>query len=212
MARQPQQARSRATLDRVLSAAEELFAERGEIGFTIPEVARRAGVSVGTLYRRFAVKEDLLMAVFDRVRAAEDETRLSPWDAVDWASLSAREMTDRLVTDVSLLLRDREPLMRAIMARRLAVADDDEVFQHGLQDVIRGAAQFERAIRASGRRVTHPDPAAAIEFAYRLIVATAHRWAAREIEVLAPRPMSWETMLGNLSETVARYLFGGVPN
>lgn len=208
MARQPQQARSRATLDRVLGAAEELFAERGEIGFTIPEVARRAGVSVGTLYRRFATKEDLLMAVFDRVRGAEDETRLSPWQSVDWAALSVRAMTDRLVTDIAQLLREREPLMRAIMARRLTVSDDDAVFQHGLQDVVRGAAQFESAVRASGREVTHSDPQEAIEFAYRLIVATAHRWAAREIEVMAPRPMDWETMLERLSETVARYLFG----
>lgn len=212
MARQPQQARSRATLDRVLSAAEELFAERGEIGFTIPEVARRAGVSVGTLYRRFAVKEDLLMAVFDRVRAAEDETRLTPWDSVDWAALGTREVTDRLVHDVSLLLREREQLMRAIMARRLAVTDEDPVFQHGLQDVIRGAEQFARAIHASGRQVTHAEPEAAIEFAYRLVVATAHRWAAREIEVMAPAPMSWEAMLPNLSETIARYLFGERPD
>ncbi len=98
--------------------------------------------------------------------------------------------------------------MRAIMARRLVVSDDDPVFQHGLQDVIRGAARFERAIRTSGREVTHSDPQAAVEFAYRLIVATAHRWAAREIEVMAPEPMSWEAMLANLSETVARYLFG----
>lgn len=208
MARQPQQARSRATLDRVLGAAEELFAERGEIGFTIPGVARRAGVSVGTLYRRFATKEELLMAVFDRVRAAEDETRLTPWESVDWGSLSIRAMTDRLVEDIAQLLREREPLMRAIMARRLTVADDDTVFQHGLRDVVRGAAQFERAIRASGHEVTHDDAQGAMEFAYRLIVATAHRWAAREIEVMAPQPMDWATMLDRLSETVARYLFG----
>jgi AcrR family transcriptional regulator len=208
MPNQPQQARSRATLDRVLAAAEELFAERGEIGFTLPEVARRAQVSVGTLYRRFANREELLMAVFDRVRGDEDEARLSPWQSVDWAAMSIREMTDRLVYDISLMLREREDLMRAIMARRLTVADDDQVFQHGLGDVVSGAARFEQAVRASGREITHPDSAAAIDFAYRLIVSASHRWAAREIEVMAPRPMSWESMLANLSETIARYLFG----
>lgn len=208
MARQPQQARSRATLDRVLVASEELFAERGDIGFTLPEVARRAGLSVGTLYRRFANREELLMAVFDRVRAHEDQTRLALWAEVDWAGMSIREMTDRLVNDIALLLREREDLMRAIMARRLSVADDDPVFQNGLQDVVRGAGQFRAAIFASGRVITHADPVAATEFAYRMVVAAAHRWAAREIEVMAPEPMSWESMLDGLSEVVARYLFG----
>ena len=207
MANQPQQARSRATLERVLDAAESLFAERGEIGFNLPEVARRANVSVGTLYRRFAAKEDLLMAIFDRVRGQEDEARLSPWESVDWSAMPAREMTRRLATDISVILRERENLMRAIMARRLMVADDDPVVQHGLQDVIRGAAQFERAILASGRVVTHENTRAAIEFSYRLIVSASHRWAAHEIEVLAPEPMSWDAMLDDMSEVIARYLF-----
>lgn len=208
MARQPQQARSRLTLDRVIAAAEGLFAERGEIGFTLPEVARRANVSVGTVYRRFRDREELLMAVFDRVRRHEDEDLLSRWQEVAWSTLSIREITDRLVRDVAMLLREREDLMRAIMARRLTVTEDDPVFQHGLHDVIRGASKFEQALRASNRTITHADPAAASEFAYRMIVSLAHRWAAREIEVMAPDPMGWDTMLDNLSEVVARYLFG----
>jgi AcrR family transcriptional regulator len=49
-------------LERVLEAARELFAERGgEV--TMEEVARRAGVGVGTVYRRFANKEQLFAAV-----------------------------------------------------------------------------------------------------------------------------------------------------
>lgn len=208
MAHQPQQARSRATLERVLDAAESLFADRGEIGFTLPEVARRADVSVGTVYRRFAAKEDLLMAIFDRVRSQEDETRLSAWESVDWAAMQPREITRRLATDISVILREREDLMRSIMARRLTVGDGDPVFRHGLQDVIRGATQFERAILRSGRTVTHPDPHAAIEFSYRLIVSASHRWAAHEIEVLAPEPMSWDEMLDGLADVIVRYLFG----
>jgi AcrR family transcriptional regulator len=49
-------------LERVLQAAQELFAARGgEV--TMEEVARRAGVGVGTVYRRFANKEQLFAAV-----------------------------------------------------------------------------------------------------------------------------------------------------
>lgn len=49
-------------LERVLRAAHELFAERGA-DVTMEEVARRAGVGIGTIYRRFPSKEHLFAAV-----------------------------------------------------------------------------------------------------------------------------------------------------
>lgn len=49
-------------LERVLRAAHELFAEHGS-DVTMEEVARRAGVGVGTIYRRFPSKEHLWTAV-----------------------------------------------------------------------------------------------------------------------------------------------------
>jgi AcrR family transcriptional regulator len=49
-------------LERVLHAAHALFAERGA-DVTMEEVARRAGVGVGTIYRRFPSKEQLFAAV-----------------------------------------------------------------------------------------------------------------------------------------------------
>jgi AcrR family transcriptional regulator len=52
----------RRNLERVLQAAHELFAERGA-DVTIHEVAHRAGVGVGTVYRRFPSKEHLFVAV-----------------------------------------------------------------------------------------------------------------------------------------------------
>lgn len=53
---------ARRNLERVLQAAHELFAERGA-EVTMEEVARRAGVGVGTVYRRFPSKEHLFAAV-----------------------------------------------------------------------------------------------------------------------------------------------------
>ncbi|EWM19409.1 TetR/AcrR family transcriptional regulator [Kutzneria sp. 744] len=49
--------------DRILAAARELFAERG-LDVQMASVARRAGVGVATLYRRFPTKESLVSAVF----------------------------------------------------------------------------------------------------------------------------------------------------
>lgn len=65
-------ARNRA---RVLEVAYELFAEKG-IAVPIDEIARRAGVGPGTVYRHFPTKESLFEAVIeDRVRSVVDNGR-----------------------------------------------------------------------------------------------------------------------------------------
>jgi AcrR family transcriptional regulator len=72
---------------RILRAASEVFTERG-LDVSLDEVARHAGVGVGTVYRRFRTKEDLVEALFvDRIESvavlAEEATRVSdPWSGL----------------------------------------------------------------------------------------------------------------------------------
>ncbi|ONM48155.1 TetR/AcrR family transcriptional regulator [Nocardia donostiensis] len=49
---------------RIVEAARELFADRG-LEITLDDVAERAGVGVGTVYRRFANKKELISEVFE---------------------------------------------------------------------------------------------------------------------------------------------------
>jgi AcrR family transcriptional regulator len=71
----------------ILSAAEELFLEKGA-GVPLEEVAKRAGVGIGTLYRRFPTREALLAATSDERFLSLAETSrsrdadLNPGDAV----------------------------------------------------------------------------------------------------------------------------------
>jgi AcrR family transcriptional regulator len=65
-------ARNRA---RVLETAYETFAAEG-LSVPIDEIARRAGVGAGTVYRHFPTKEDLFRAVVEsRIRRIIDEGR-----------------------------------------------------------------------------------------------------------------------------------------
>jgi len=54
----------------VLRAALELFAERGFHGTAVPEIAERAKVAAGTIYRYFDGKEALVNALFKRYKTA----------------------------------------------------------------------------------------------------------------------------------------------
>ncbi|MFD5141867.1 TetR/AcrR family transcriptional regulator [Streptomyces sp. NPDC058401] len=71
--REPQQARSAATLARVLRAAEEIASTSGLEEMTIAGVAQRAGVAVGTIYRRFEDKDQLIGALTERMLERREE-------------------------------------------------------------------------------------------------------------------------------------------
>jgi AcrR family transcriptional regulator len=63
--------------ERILAAAAEVFAEHG-LEVTLDDIARHAGVGVGTVYRRFADKDQLIEALFDQrldqIRALAEES------------------------------------------------------------------------------------------------------------------------------------------
>jgi AcrR family transcriptional regulator len=61
--------------ERIVAAAEELFAERLYDQVSLADVASRAGVGLQTLIRRFATKEDLVRGVTGIVRDRIDRQR-----------------------------------------------------------------------------------------------------------------------------------------
>ncbi|MEV2217678.1 helix-turn-helix domain-containing protein [Streptomyces sp. NPDC050997] len=86
----PMRADARRNYERLLEVAAEAFAEHGE-GASLDDIAKRAGVGSGTLYRHFPTRQALLEAAYvDRVeaiaaRADEIAGRLPPGDAlVEW--------------------------------------------------------------------------------------------------------------------------------
>lgn len=83
----PKRADARRNYDTVLAAAREAFAEGGE-STALEEIARRAGVGIGTLYRHFPSRQALLEAVYiDEVeavcRSAEQLDGDDPWQSFE---------------------------------------------------------------------------------------------------------------------------------
>ena len=73
-------------LRRAAAAARDVFAEQGTSG-SLEEVARRAGVGIGTLYRNFPTRQDLFETVYveeieQLCQTADDVADLPPWDAL----------------------------------------------------------------------------------------------------------------------------------
>ncbi|MEU9336724.1 TetR/AcrR family transcriptional regulator [Streptomyces sp. NPDC048290] len=86
--------------EKILQAAREIFGERG-LKVTLDDVARHAGVGVGTVYRRFPTKEALVRALFEhdltlRQEAAEKAlAHPDPWQGlVDFLLLMAGDLAE----------------------------------------------------------------------------------------------------------------------
>ena len=82
----PKRADARRNYEKVLAAAREAFAEGGE-STALEEIARRAGVGIGTLYRHFPNRQALLEALYvDEVeevcRSAAELENADPWEAL----------------------------------------------------------------------------------------------------------------------------------
>ena len=83
----PKRADAQRNYEKVLAAAREAFAEGGE-STALEEIARRAGVGIGTLYRHFPNRQALLEALYvDEVeevcRSASELDGADPWEALN---------------------------------------------------------------------------------------------------------------------------------
>jgi AcrR family transcriptional regulator len=108
------QERSRETRDRVLAAAEEVFAAKGYEGARMADIAQAAGCSVGALYQRFKDKDALFGGIAD-VFAAESRQRAAEAFADRKGGPAGKLRV--FVNESTAHLNAHRGLMRAILER-----------------------------------------------------------------------------------------------
>jgi AcrR family transcriptional regulator len=86
LSHRPKRADARRNYDKLIAAAREAFTEDGSSA-SLEDIARRAGVGIGTLYRHFRNRQELLEAVYVEeveglCRTAVDLADAPPWDAL----------------------------------------------------------------------------------------------------------------------------------
>ncbi|MBL7491717.1 TetR/AcrR family transcriptional regulator [Frankia sp. AgB1.9] len=161
----PVRADGRRSHEHLLAAARATFADQGTDA-SLREVARRAGVSIATLYRHFPTRESLLEALlrdgFDtlRARAADLLTAADPGQAlVVWIGELAAAST-------------RYDGLPASVLR--ALHDPDSSLHHSCDGLRTAAADLLARAQRSGAIRADLDPGELIATAY------AMAWAARQ--------------------------------
>ena len=179
----PRPERGEATRSALVTAARELFAERGYAGVGTEEVVRRAGVTRGALYHHFHDKRDLFRAVYE-------QTELEIVAAIGARMDGVADPVELLVTGVRAFLDAcGDPVMMRIGLRDAPGVLGWEEWReignrHGLGLVtggLRAAMDAGRIVEADVRTLAHLLLSALAEAA--LLVASADDPAAAREEV-----------------------------
>ena len=113
----PQQSRSLATVEAIYDATIQVLLRDGAESMTTVHVARRAGVSVGTLYQYFPNKQALLFAVLERhmLRTIEAVERVCAANHHEPLEVRVDELVNRFI-DAKLVDRDASVALYKIAA------------------------------------------------------------------------------------------------
>lgn len=84
-ARKPRQSRGIETREKIIQAGEQLFAQHGFHGVLADDIAKAAGVAVGSFYAYFKDKRELFLLILDRAMA-KSTTAVSTWSSSDLSS------------------------------------------------------------------------------------------------------------------------------
>lgn len=154
---------------RILAAAAEVFTQRG-LDVSLDEVARHAGVGVGTVYRRFADKDELVETLFtERIDEIAEKARQAleipdPWTGLvtfleQWATILAGDLGLRELLMFAAYAQDRvcyardalAPIVGALVERAKASgqarADLSPTDIPFIALMLSGAAEYSRLSR-----------------------------------------------------------------
>lgn len=195
--RPPQQARSRAALQRLLTAAEQVLVNDGVDEFTIARVAEHAGVSVGGVYRRFAGKEQLIEAVRRNLLARMEE---AVDDALAGAEPSVTGVLAAFTGALGKILAASGQVIPVILAGSRvpeAPAEAGQVLA-GLQ------LRFLETISPYRSEIGRPDPDQALRIAFRTVAGAAVHRAA--VIRWWPDGLDWDAWADELTAMTTAYL------
>lgn len=162
----PKQARSRDNMLRIVEAAIALFSEKGYDATSVIDIANAAGVTTGSIYRRFQDKKSVLNTIIEayaRMRLPEVERLLEP---SAWSDASAAEIVDFYVDMLfSAYATDRQ-IVRIIESRAMA---DEDLLRAVLSWAAHNIALLERLLEPHRDSIPHADLRQGVTNLYTLL-------------------------------------------
>ncbi|HEX5048936.1 MAG TPA: TetR/AcrR family transcriptional regulator [Gammaproteobacteria bacterium] len=191
---EPQSARGRARLQRMLAAAAELFLRDGYDKTSIDAILVLSGGSKATLYAYFPTKEDLFRAVLDSVMVNNGQPTLD-------IRRDVREMLTEFAVDRLHVIfsTHHRAVLRLIIAERERFPDLARLYhERGPQRSHKLLVEYLTALK-NAELLDVDDPDEAAEFFTGMLV---HKWYKELLMLGAPTPSNSD--LQERAEHVAR--------
>jgi AcrR family transcriptional regulator len=200
---QPQQARSQETFAALLDAAAALYAAQGYEQTTTHQIAKRADVSVGALYRYFDGKEALLKELYNREIAALRRRVLQAFTVVDLVGQDPRQLVRKVLALAFEVYGERPDLRRVLwtQARKIPAL----AAQRRAQEAEVHAAVAQILSTVSGVRL--PD----IEAGAYLITLFIESLKEDQLLHRHEGSLADERLIDAASDFLLRYVMGQVP-
>lgn len=168
-----------ATRNRLLDAAEHVFAEKGVSRTSLHDIAQAAGVSRGAIYWHFKNKADLFNAMMERTTLPlEDSLHQIGHDP----ELDPLHELQRAILDTMRKIASDERTRRVFEVATLKVEYVDELLAvkaRHLQCYVDGVGQMERSLREAALRRAVPlrvSLSMAAQGLHALVVGLIHSW------------------------------------
>lgn len=193
--RSPVQKRSQATVNAILEATAQVLVEHGYAKASTNKIARRAGVSIGTVYEYFPDKDAVVMALLDAL-VRETLERLQKEMALLLPE-SLPVATRRWLRMAVGMMRERRELVRTIVEQ---VPRWDEVAP--VRDVERKMIEFSRTLARDTNRhfASHRNLEAAL-----FLVSGMIRAAVLRIVLEKPDHLTEDELIDELADIVTGY-------
>jgi AcrR family transcriptional regulator len=175
--------------------------ESGLEALTIAAVAGRAGVSVGSVYNRFADKDTLVVALHDAFVASlvSEDDEFAPEVAA-----TLQQLLHELVAAHCRLMGSHGPLMRVFM--HLTAVNPDMAPRAAESTRAIGQQFTQRLLAYPHAEIARPDPAFAADVCFEMVHDVVARRVARGGTFESDVELSWERLGEELTQLCVAYL------
>lgn len=187
-----------------MQAALKTLTDLGEDAITMNSVSERAGVSVGSIYRRFGSREELLIAMTDEFASGFSRTLITKLAAAPREATTDPNEIIRYATTV--LAKSFERNQKAYGRLVLMGVSDPLIFAAGQKASIEGGRAYTEFILQARAAIKRPDVDAAVDYTYRLIYAMCTHRATQGANLESTRAFSWKNLINELVEMNQAYL------
>jgi AcrR family transcriptional regulator len=193
--RRPRQSRSKATVDAIMGATAEVLVGRGYDKASTNLIAKRAGVSIGSLYQYYPNKESLVAALCER-----HMTESFAMIVDELAALRSKPLEQAVPELIAALLRlhTNDPDLHRVFLQELPRIQGLEPLQH-INRLVEGAVRAALELRRDDIRPADLDMATFI--LVHSVQAVTHAAVLRRPDALADASLASE-----IAELVLRYL------